>query len=97
MIIETGSIKRAPGLDPDVVKREVECRVKREREIERIIERRKLAWSVHEKCKTEWKPSWNDKRTADEVCAPNLVPYRQLVQEVKDRQARDECVSVGVK
>lgn len=94
--LETGSITKvpAPATDPDAMKREVECRVKRVREIDRLIDRRKLAWGVYDRCKFEWKA--DQKQTAEEGCAPHLVSYRQLSQEVKDRQARDEC-SLGAK
>ena len=97
IMVETGSIKKSPVIDADVVKKEVECRVRRERDIDKLVDRRKTGWGVYDKCKTDWKPGWNEKQTAEEVCAPHLVPYRQLSQEVKERQAKDECSAAGGK
>jgi hypothetical protein len=89
--LETGSIKKEPGkpIDYEAVKREVECRVAKARELDKLIERRKSAWGVYEKCKTDWKPGWNDRLTAEEVCAPHLTLHRQLKQGVLEREVKD--------
>jgi len=88
--IETGSIvpPRAPA-DQDARKREIECNVARAREVDKATERRRAAWAVYDKFKQEWQPGWIDKRTAEDACAPHLIPYRQLAQEVRDKESKD--------
>ena len=91
--IETGAIPKTPmqatPVNEEAKKREIQCNVAKAREVDKAIERRKAAWGVYDKCKQEWQPSWSDKRTAEEVCAPHLIPYRQLAQEVRDKEAKD--------
>jgi hypothetical protein len=91
----TGSIKMSPPTNSDAVKKEVDCRVKRELDINRLIDRRKFAWGQYDKCKVDWQPNPDLKQqTAEEMCAPHLVLHRLLAQEVRDRQAKDECTTL---
>lgn len=88
--IETGSISKEPAkVAADAAKREIECHVAKAREVDALVERRKAAWGTFNKCKADWTPGWAEKQTADEVCAPHLSLYRQLAQEVRDKEAKD--------
>jgi hypothetical protein len=96
----TGTIKPPePPPIPDIgtVNKLVECKVRRQRTIDRLIDRRKYAWGLYGKCKTDWKPIPDLKQTAEEACAAYLVQYRALAQDVTQREALDECVVPGAK
>jgi len=96
----TGSIKRpAEPTVPDytTVNRLVDCRLKRLREIDRLVERRKYAWGLHSRCKADFKAPTGSKQTADEACVPLLAQFRVLAQQVSDREAKDECAPPATK
>jgi len=89
----TGSIKKAPALDKDALDRQVECKVKWRRDKDRLVDRRKSAWAVFEKCKTDWKPE--GKETAEQACSSHLIPYRVLSAEVKEWERKgDDCTGI---
>lgn len=90
----TSSTDRATKVpDWETVDRLVNCRLKRQREIERLVDRRKYAWGLLDKCKADWKPPADQKQTADEACTQHLTRYRAISQEVKAREAKDDCAT----
>ena len=97
---QTGSNKvpAAPAI-PDLATMNmlVACNLRQHREIQELVDRRKFAWSILDKCRIGWKATPNKKQTADEACAPHLIRYRWLAQEVKSRESNDECSALSTK
>jgi hypothetical protein len=96
--LETGSIKKAPAapvVSEEAKKRENECNMEKAREVEALVARRKSSFSAYTKCLSEWRPAWNETRTADQACAPKYAYHQQIGQQVKEKEAKDCSAHLG--